>query len=291
MDKNTTRHVENKYRFHVARDDLFVDLNLIQFGWERCDPLHEFGPAVRNHFLFHYVIDGKGKLDKGGKTYEIGKGQGFLICPGEITSYFADYDDPWIYTWIEFDGLRARQTLTLAGLSETQPIYTSIDPEGKAIQEAMMQIVNEAEDSSPLRLAGLGLVFLDELVRTSKDSVAVEKKKLRDFYIREAINFIEGNYMHDIAVEQIADSSGLNRSYFSRIFKSTVGESPQKFLLKYRMNKAAEFLKYTEMSIGDVSSSVGYENQLHFSRAFKNIFDISPSGYRNLHHVERKSNF
>ena len=41
--------------------------------------------------------------------------------------------------------------------------------------------------------------------------------------------FTDGNYMRDISVEEIADSSGLNRSYFSRIFKDTFGESPSVF--------------------------------------------------------------
>lgn len=285
MIKRRQNQDENKYRFYVAQDDLFIDLNLVQFGWERCEPLHQFGPAVRNHFLFHYIIDGKGKLETNGQTYSLSKGQGFLLCPGQISSYFADPDNPWHYTWVEFDGLRARQSLTLAGLSEQQPIYNSIDPENHTVQNCMLKIVDEAE-RSPLYLIGLGMIFLDEIVRTSKTRIEVEKKSLRDFYMREALNYIEGNYMHDISIEEIADASGLNRSYFSRIFKETFNLSPQRFLLQYRMNKAAELLKYTQLAINAVSSSVGYENQLHFSRAFKNVFDVSPSEYRDTHHVQ-----
>ncbi len=285
MIKRRQNQDENKYRFYVAQDDLFIDLNLVQFGWERCEPLHQFGPAVRNHFLFHYIIDGKGKLETNGQTYSLSKGQGFLLCPGQISSYFADPDNPWHYTWVEFDGLRARQSLTLAGLSEQQPIYNSIDPENHTVQNCMLKIVDEAE-RSPLRLTGLGMIFLDEIVRTSKTRIEVEKKSLRDFYMREALNYIEGNYMHDISIEEIADASGLNRSYFSRIFKETFNLSPQRFLLQYRMNKAAELLKYSQLAINAVSSSVGYENQLHFSRAFKNVFDVSPSEYRDTHHVQ-----
>ena len=285
MIKRRQNQDENKYRFYVAQDDLFIDLNLVQFGWERCEPLHQFGPAVRNHFLFHYIIAGKGKLDTNGHTYSLSKGQGFLLCPGQISSYFADPDDPWHYTWVEFDGLRARQSLTLAGLSEQQPIYNSIDPENHTVQNCMLKIVDEAERST-LRLTGLGMIFLDEIVRTSKTRIEVEKKSLRDFYMREALNYIEGNYMHDLSIEEIADASGLNRSYFSRIFKETFNLSPQRFLLQYRMNKAAELLKYSQLAINAVSSSVGYENQLHFSRAFKNVFDVSPSEYRDTHHVQ-----
>ena len=84
----------------------------------------------------------------------------------------------------------------------------------------------------------------------------------------------------NISVEDIASTCGLNRSYFGKIFKNAVGKSPQEFLLNYRMIKACELLKLTQLSIGDISSAVGYDNQLHFSRAFKNIYGISPRDWR-----------
>ena len=75
-----------KLKFHVFSDDRFVDLNLYQFGWEQCAPLHSYGPYVRNHYLFHYVISGQGKLYANEEEYSIESGQGFLISPGQITS-------------------------------------------------------------------------------------------------------------------------------------------------------------------------------------------------------------
>ena len=53
---------ENKLKFHVFQDERFVDLNLYQYGWERTDPLHSYGPRKRDHYLFHYVIAGRGTL-------------------------------------------------------------------------------------------------------------------------------------------------------------------------------------------------------------------------------------
>ena len=61
------------------------------------------------------------------------------------------------------------------------------------------------------------------------------------------------------------------------------GQSPQEFLSNYRMVKAAELLKLTSLSIADIGSAIGYENQLHFSRAFKNIYGVSPREWRNQH--------
>ena len=39
-----------------------VDLTLYQYGWEQCAPLYSYGPSVRNHYLFHFIISGRGQL-------------------------------------------------------------------------------------------------------------------------------------------------------------------------------------------------------------------------------------
>ena len=80
---------KNDLKFHVFSDERFVDLNLYQFGYEKCEPLHSYGPYARNHYLFHYVISGKGYLRADGE-YEITAGHGFLIEPNQVTTYFAD---------------------------------------------------------------------------------------------------------------------------------------------------------------------------------------------------------
>jgi AraC-like DNA-binding protein len=51
------------------------------------------------------------------------------------------------------------------------------------------------------------------------------------------------------------------------------------------MTKAAELLKLTRLSISDISKAVGYENPLHFSRAFKNIYGVSPREWRNNNQI------
>lgn len=86
--------------FSVFPSENFVDLGLYQFGYEQCKPAHSFGPAVRNHFLFHYIISGTGILmanDSHGvtQTYHVKSGQGFMIFPGQINTYISDEKLPW----------------------------------------------------------------------------------------------------------------------------------------------------------------------------------------------------
>ena len=135
-----------KLKFHVFRDERFIDLNLYQFGWERTSPTHSYGPYARNHYLFHYIIEGRGQLMANEQVYTVTPGHGFLVVPGQVTTYRSDSADPWVYTWIEFDGLRAHESLHLAGISGAKPIYTARNPEaGRVIEEEMLYIVNHGQ--------------------------------------------------------------------------------------------------------------------------------------------------
>ncbi|HJA67958.1 AraC family transcriptional regulator [Lachnoclostridium sp. An169] len=272
--------------FSVFPNENFVDLGLYQFGKEQCEPAHSFGPASRNHFLFHYVISGTGTLmadDLKGvtHTYQIRSGQGFMIFPKQINTYVADAELPWEYVWLEFDGLRAKEIIEIAGLSPENPVYHA---HSKDLREKMMQemlYIAEHSDESPFHLIGHLYLFIDYLSRSAASMKLSNSGKLKDFYIKEALNYIEQNFQNDISVEGIAAFCGLNRSYFGRIFKDTIGKSPQEFLMNYRMVKAAELLKLTHLPISDIGNAVGYPNQLHFSRAFKHIYGISPREWRN----------
>lgn len=271
--------------FSVFPSENFVDLGLYQFGWEQCAPSHSFGPAARNHYLFHYCLSGTGTLHAENirgetVTYQIKSGQGFMIFPDQICTYIADHELPWEYVWIEFDGLRARETVNLAGLTPDQPVYRARYKDiAETMKNEMLYIVDHREES-PFHLIGHLYLFIDSFVRASTATQAGKGNTLRDFYIKEAFAFIEQNFQNDISVEDIAAACGLNRSYFGKIFHAATGKSPQTFLISYRMTKAAELLKLTDLSVADVGNAVGYPNQLHFSRAFKNVYKTPPRQWR-----------
>lgn len=278
--------------FSVFPNENFIDLGLFQFGREKCSSAHSFGPAARNHFLFHYVISGKGTLmaenSKGESiTYSVKSMQGFMIFPDQITMYIADKDVPWEYIWIEFDGLRAKSMINLTGISIENPIYHARKKDLREKMKDEMIYITENSKESPFHLIGHLYLFLDYLVRSSASLQISSGSNLRDFYIHEALVYIEHNFQNNITVEGIASVCGLNRSYFGKIFKEAMGMSPQEFLLNFRMAKAAELLKLTSLSIGDISLAVGYDNSLHFSRAFKNIYNIPPREWRNKNKIEK----
>ena len=177
-----------------------------------------------------------------------------MIFPHQITTYIADQELPWEYVWIEFDGLRVKEAVSLAGLTPDTPVYRARSHD---IRETMMQemlYIAQHGEMAPFHLMGHMYLFLDSLTRSIAPVgfAPPQAGKVRGGYIHEGLVFIEQNFQNDVTGEVIADYCGLNRSYFGKIFKNVVGRTPQDFLLNYRMTKAAELLKLTQLSIGDI---------------------------------------
>ncbi|MDE7436021.1 MAG: AraC family transcriptional regulator [Lachnospiraceae bacterium] len=274
--------------FSIFPNEKFIDLGLLQYGWERCEPAHMYGPAARNHYLFHYIISGTGSLmaqNKKGETitYNIRSGQGFLLFPGQISTYIADEKTPWEYAWLEFDGLKVKEMLEISGFSLDQPVYHAVSKEFRDTMMTEMLYIANHSNETPFHLIGHLYLFLDALTRSMSTIHMNKAGKMSDYYIQESINYMEQNFPYEISIEDIASHCGINRSYFGKIFHASVGKSPQEFLISYRMMKAAELLKMTDFSIADIGNAVGYPNQLHFSRAFKNVYGVSPKNWRNQH--------
>ena len=275
----------HELEFSTFSSGHYVDLMPYQYGREACTPGHAFGPARRNHFLFHYIISGRGLLmstnDSGAKSdHRLGEGEGFLIFPDQVNTYVADLDDPWEYVWVEFDGIHVKDDLEAAGLTPSSPVYRSRSSELRAGMVEEMRYLVSNRDASPLHLIGHTYLFLDYLLRSVDHPAEQAPGKLQGFYIREAVDFIKEHYQDDITVEDIAKRTGLNRSYFGKVFKAATGASPQRYLIGYRMSKASELLKLTALPVGEVGRAVGYPNQLHFSRAFKGTYGVSPREWR-----------
>lgn len=276
--------------FSVFQDERFMDLTIYQYGYEQCEPLKSFGPYVRNNYLFHYVISGKGMLHSNDEKdhtthYQISEGSGFLIEPGYVNTYYADADEPWEYVWVEFGGLRAKECMELAGLSHKSPIFRTTEPDyGDQILKEMLTIV-QSRNASSLELIGHLYLFCDGLIKYSSSRKQTQGGNLSEFYVREAVVYIEHNYAENITVEELARMCKLDRSYFGKIFKKVLGQSPQEFLIHYRMAKAADALIVGNESVGDIGISVGYPNLLHFSRAFKGVYGVSPREYRQRNKI------
>ena len=117
-------------------------------------------------------------------------------------------------------------------------------------------------------------------------------KSCKDQGIRTEIqaikNYIYENYQKDISIQMLAEKVCLTPSYVSYIFKKETGCNLNKFMKTYRMNKAKELLKCTQMKIVDICELVGYTNVSYFCQNFKESFGLSPEKFRQTAEVKEE---
>ena len=203
-----------------------------------------------------------------------------MIEPNQLIHYYADHSTPWEYMWIEFDGMKAREYLMEAGLTRSSLIYHPSSEEGRTEMFRHLRYLVDHPGLLPAEVMGYTYLFFGALIRSSRNARKLPKNNIQDFYVQSTVDFIESFYMNEISVEDMAANLGLNRSYFSKIFKKATQKSPQDFLIQYRINKACELLRSTSMPIVQIAHLVGYNNQFHFTRAFKNLMNLPPQEWR-----------
>ncbi len=258
-----------------------MDLNPLFYGLEECLPGHTWGPGLRDAYILHYIHCGRGVFRTGETVYELGPGQGFVIMPDALVHYSADESDPWTYSWIGFKGMNAKPLLQRAHITVGHPVYTGNAGScfGRFYEE-----LNSARDARGSDVLSQSILYriLADLISCSPEPGGSDQRPQpsREGYIRRSIEHIESSYSQRLSVLDIARSVGLDRTYLSGLFKDKFGVSLQTFLLEYRMNRAADLLGNPELSVSDISRSVGYNDPFLFSKMFKKVMGSSPRQYR-----------
>lgn len=262
-----------------------VELMLTSIGREDCRPGHAFGPGERNTYLIRYVLRGCGIFRLGGRTYRVGAGEAFLICPKELVYYEADEKTPWSYAWIGFSGAKAAETIRQTILPERR-VFRYHSAALYRCHERLLEAM-QAGAGRELLLASILYEYLYLLLQQyAQPDKRVSRREDENYYVGKIKAYIESSYAEGIKVGKIAAFFKMDRSYLFRLFKQETGVSLQEYLIAFRMKKACDLLRGTAYPIGAVGRSVGYPDPLYFTRVFHKRFGMSPSAYRRARKKE-----
>lgn len=270
---------------YISNGDEALSIRVYNVGREQCKSLHQWGPGIRNFYLIHHVVSGKGIYKVGKRSFEINAGNTFLIYPNTEITYIADQNDPWEYYWVGFQGNDARIIINQTDFTEENPvIYTDIDNNFEA---NLMNIYNSKGNSDSAKISMLGFLMLALSLLVEKASPTKRQYNSAATYLKKATEYIEYNYTQELTVQGIADYIGISRSQLFRVFKEQYNKSPEQFILEFRIRQACQLLKTSQLSVGSVAYSVGFNDNLYFSKAFKKIKGMSPRDY--MHRIAEKS--
>jgi AraC-like DNA-binding protein len=263
--------------------DIEMEKDMVFFfcGYEQTRPGHTVGPSTRNYYLLHLVHRGTGSVWTKNSEHFLGSGSGFLIYPDVITRYSSDRKEPWEYSWIALKGRGVEKILEETSLSIDKNVfrhhnfdffkYFSIQHRNAisySVQEVML-------------LKSSLYSFLSQLIALNPAEPEKEKKSRENLYVKAVVDIINTNFHNKMTVEQIAEHIGLNMSYLGKLFKDEKGITIKNYLTSVRIQRACELLRNTEYTVADIARSVGYQDQLQFSKIFKKYRSVSPARFRN----------
>ena len=270
---------KNSYKVNEKE---MVSLSVYNVGYQHCEPNYQWGPGVRDHYLIHYIVSGKGSYEINQKTYQLTSGDVFLIYPNTQVTYYADSTDPWEYYWVGFSGSDAGLILESTDFSNQTPVIFACS-NGVQIREQLYKIYEARgnEFSNAVAMAGQLYITLS-LFLTSATNQKKNQHQSYD-YVQKGIAYMESHISYPITIDDVAAYVGISRSHLFREFKLYLGKSPKEYLSEFRIKYACSLLKTSNLPIGVIATSVGYENGLYFSKVFQSIKGIPPSKYRALH--------
>ena len=267
-----------KYSYTVE-NKLMNSLSVYSVGHQRCFPGHQWGPGIRDHYLIHHVINGKGYYETRGKIYSLKKGDTFLVYPNTQVRYWADEKDPWEYAWVGFAGSDAISLMANTEFTEGAPVLAQAEI-SENIEAQLLEIYatkgNQFCDA--VSMTGALYTLMSILIKNSNQER--KEKNHQSVYLERALQYIAERYSYPITVEDVAAYTGVSRSYLFRIFQKLMNKSPKDYLADYRLRQSCQLLAESKLSITAVAHSVGFEDNLYFSKAFKKYTGKTPSQYR-----------
>ncbi|SFJ79366.1 AraC-type DNA-binding protein [Paenibacillus sp. UNC496MF] len=261
MPRSEEAPPDKRFEEHFMTGRLELDARLYYCGRERCQPGHQYGPTMRDHYLIHFVVSGKGTFKTDGCEYALQAGDCFCMFPNRPASYRASETEPWTYYWVGIGGKLAPELLRAAGFSPQSP--TAAQP-------------------APEAAAGLLLQLFGTFLAERREARApARRQEGSEAYVARAVKFIEQHYQSKLTISLIARHVGLDRAYFTKLFHARTGAAPYEFLLRYRMEKARLLLSRTSLPVRIIASSAGFGDAAYFGKVFARLQGMSPTAYRN----------
>lgn len=257
--------------YRIPTIELFNDLNAVEVGYNRVPP-GLYQSLLREEYILHYVVRGSGVFC--GEAFK--SGDSYIVHPNMAETIVSDSFDPYETYWFKFKGTHAGDFVKKCGMPNHNGVFHFDKTKecAEILKNALYidSLANEYEEAEILNAAMHHIMshhFTNLKTISRSNSIAAQ-----------VMNFLNKNYTSDISIDAIANNLNYHRSYLYMLFKSEYGISPKEYIVDLRIKRAKELLlENNQLSIGEISMMVGYQDQLYFARLFHQKAGCSPRDF------------
>ena len=248
-----------------------------------------------------YIRDGAGVQEINGVAYEVKRGDFLFVNyeqthgvfpKGSMTYYEVMFD----LEFISRELINKNNAFDILGLSAFEdfgadldenaaPIVTFSGDEMYTVEHILKDLVSELSFKNPLYksvIHGYVQTLLSKLMRKLAYHLPEGLNDQKQSILFKIMDYINKNFSEDISLEDLAERSFYNPSYFSRIFKERFGMGFKTYVTKLRTDKAAELLCNTNMPVKDIIVNCGFIDKNAFYRALEKWYNTTPSKLREI---------
>ena len=255
------------------------DLYLTDIGYY---PNAAFHNRERKHgchqYILIYCVKGEGWYSVLNKRFTVKPNQYFILPQGIAHEYGAELKNPWSIYWVHYTGDKAAYFRNyLLPKRDNSPVLVAPSLQRPMIFDDILQHLEFMNNTDNIIYANSSLyAFLASFKQIHLNVMDKEKSP-----IQEVIDLMKSNLHKNFTLQELALHVHLSPSHLSALFKQKTKYSPHNLFTSFKIQKACQLLQDSDKSIKTIAFELGYDDQYHFSRVFKNVMGISPKYFKN----------
>jgi AraC family transcriptional regulator len=249
-------------------------LTLVMGGREHCNPDYMVSRRGFPFYVLEYVVSGQGNVRLDRQRHALGPGVVFAYAPTTHCEIHTDPSNPMVKYFLSFAGPQVAARLRRCGVPPGSTRQLAAHAEVTSVLEDLVREGQRSGALAPKISAALFELLLLKIEDTSTLAPHASEPAREAFLRCKAL--IDADAERLGTLEEIASTAGVEASSVCRWFRRYQGTSPYQYLLRRKMNIAAEHLVENGGLVKEAAQRVGFVDPYHFSRAFKAVHGVAP---------------
>lgn len=253
---------------------LYISSNQYQSDWKSIPHTHHFTE------LF-YVISGSGSFIVDRKTFPVKPDDLVIVNPNVEHTEISSPSDPLHYIVLSVQDFIFTPTSGTTNHHYCHDNYRDYKQDVFFYLEALLSEMNAKQPGYEIICQNLLEILIINIERRTEYAMSFLPSKHIPKECALVKRYIDNHFKEHITLDLLAGLSHMNKYYLVHTFKKHMGISPINYLIQRRIDESKLLLETTDMSIGEISITLGFSSQSYFSQSFKAITNQSPSEYRS----------